>query len=159
MKLVMSIVHNDDASRLVDALTGANYRATQKEYDELRNEAIARYKTAQTEEKKKRKDAHWEATTVFEATKDGPQLELKETEAQLSAVRAELEALQQDAVRLLTRRRQWREHALPQPNVTQIQPGPSGSTEPPLSRTADLLARAGLEGPARAERDRASAAR
>ena len=28
MKLVMSIVHNDDASRLVDALTGAGYRAT-----------------------------------------------------------------------------------------------------------------------------------
>jgi uncharacterized protein YaaQ len=28
MKLVMSIVHNDDASRLVDALTGADYRAT-----------------------------------------------------------------------------------------------------------------------------------
>jgi uncharacterized protein YaaQ len=28
MKLVMSIVHNDDARRLVDALTGAGYRAT-----------------------------------------------------------------------------------------------------------------------------------
>jgi uncharacterized protein YaaQ len=28
MKLVMSIVHNDDANRLVDALTGAGYRAT-----------------------------------------------------------------------------------------------------------------------------------
>jgi uncharacterized protein YaaQ len=28
MKLVMSIVHNDDASRLVDALTRAGYRAT-----------------------------------------------------------------------------------------------------------------------------------
>lgn len=28
MKLVMSIVHNDDAGRLVDALTGAGYRAT-----------------------------------------------------------------------------------------------------------------------------------
>jgi uncharacterized protein YaaQ len=28
MKLVMSIVHNDDARRLVDALTGADYRAT-----------------------------------------------------------------------------------------------------------------------------------
>jgi uncharacterized protein YaaQ len=28
MKLVMSIVHSDDAGRLVDALTGAGYRAT-----------------------------------------------------------------------------------------------------------------------------------
>ena len=28
MKLVMSIVNNDDAGRLVDALTGAGYRAT-----------------------------------------------------------------------------------------------------------------------------------
>lgn len=28
MKLIMSIVHSDDAGRLVDALTGAGYRAT-----------------------------------------------------------------------------------------------------------------------------------
>lgn len=28
MKLVMSIVHSDDAGRLVDALTGAGFRAT-----------------------------------------------------------------------------------------------------------------------------------
>jgi uncharacterized protein YaaQ len=28
MKLVMSIVHSDDAGRLVDALTGSGYRAT-----------------------------------------------------------------------------------------------------------------------------------
>jgi len=28
MKLVMSIVHNDDAGRLVNSLTGAGYRAT-----------------------------------------------------------------------------------------------------------------------------------
>ncbi len=28
MKLVMSIVHSDDAEQLVDALTGAGYRAT-----------------------------------------------------------------------------------------------------------------------------------
>lgn len=28
MKLIMSIVHTDDAGRLVDALTGAGYRAT-----------------------------------------------------------------------------------------------------------------------------------
>ena len=28
MKLIMSIVHSDDAGRLVDALTGSGYRAT-----------------------------------------------------------------------------------------------------------------------------------
>jgi uncharacterized protein YaaQ len=28
MKLVMSIIHNDDSNRLVDALTGAGFRAT-----------------------------------------------------------------------------------------------------------------------------------
>jgi uncharacterized protein YaaQ len=28
MKLIMSIVHSDDAAQLVDALTGAGYRAT-----------------------------------------------------------------------------------------------------------------------------------
>jgi len=91
----------------------ANHRATQKEFEAVRYEAVAHYKTAERDQKNKRQEAHWEATTVFEATKDGPDLEWKEIEARLTGVQAELQSLQDDAVALLRRRWQWREYPDP----------------------------------------------
>src|SRR3990172_1562138 len=128
-------VESEHAStrRTVIAEFGVKHRATQKEYDDLRRQTIARYKNAEREQAQKRQDSHWEATTVFEATKGRPDAERKEIEERLSAVRSELEALGQDAARLLSRRRQWREYA--EPTTARGDASPE-----PLAQTAELLA-------------------
>jgi energy-coupling factor transporter ATP-binding protein EcfA2 len=112
---------------------GANYRATHKEYDDLRRETIAQGKAASEAQKKKRQDAHWEATTIFEATKDGPDIELRGIEEQLSGAAAEIEAIGQDAVGVLKRRWQWREHDDPEVLDTP-------ASEEPFHRLFELLA-------------------
>ena len=110
-------------------------RATQKEYDALRYEVNAQAKTDQRDAKKQRDDAHWEATTVFEATKDGPGRELKACQEHLAAVAAELESLDEDAVGLLRRRRQWREFEEPRAGAVQ-------ESREPLERLGGLVSEA-----------------
>ena len=92
----------------------SDHGATQHEYDEVRSGALKRFQTAETKAKQQFQEARWEATTVFEATKDGPDMRLAEVSKQLDGQWQHLQAVGQGAVRLLQKRRQWREYPAPQ---------------------------------------------
>jgi hypothetical protein len=106
--------------------------ALDREYQEVRAGILARFKTADSHAKRTLKESRWEATTIFEATKDGPPQRLKAVEDQVAAGRQELQAIRQRPVRLLWLRWQWPDYSEP-----EGQPLPADAD--PLPRFAELV--------------------
>jgi len=114
-------------------------RTTQQEYERLRSEVVANADAAETEQKQQLQEAQWEATTIFEATKDGPVIQLKEVEKRLTAGQRELESIRHGAAGLLRRRKQWREYP-------EQPPGDPPQGVEPARRFAQLLTQARNQG-------------
>lgn len=113
----------------------SEHRAAQREYEQARDEVLRRFESAEKDHRQKLQDARWEATTVYEATKDGPELRLKEIEDHLAAQWQELQAIQQDAVEMLRRRWQWRDY--PEGQVAN-----SSAERDPMHCFAELVSQA-----------------
>jgi DNA segregation ATPase FtsK/SpoIIIE, S-DNA-T family len=84
-----------------------------KGYEDAQSAVTNRSEEADRACKKEYQEAHWEATTIFDASKDKPAQRLQELTNQLQAGSDELEEIRQEAVQILQRRLQWRE--FPQP--------------------------------------------
>lgn len=108
------------AERAILADFEAAYHDVDRQYQETRHEIVARLDAAEAACKKSFEESRWEATTIYEATRSGLNLRLKETQAQLETQWNELVQIQQDAVAVLRKRRQWR--AYPEPSVA-LAPG------------------------------------
>ncbi|NQU25394.1 MAG: AAA family ATPase [Candidatus Nealsonbacteria bacterium] len=114
-------------------------RTTQQEYERLRSEVVSKSDAAETDRKQQLQEAQWEASTIFEATKDGPAIELGEIEKRLIAGQQEFESIGQGAVAMLRRRKQWREYPA-QP------PGDAPQDVEPARRFAQLLVQSRSQG-------------
>ena len=105
---------------------------------------MAAVDAGQRPSKKQLQESRWEATTVFEATKDGPDLRLNEVRQQLDAEWRQLQAIGQEAVGTLQRRRQWRDY--PEPQAAGPREGARGegrgTRDDPKLRFTELAAQA-----------------
>ena len=86
-----------------------------KEYEDAQSAVADRFEEAERACKKEYQEAHWEATTIFDASKDKPAQRLQEITDQLQAGSDELEEFRQESVEIFQRRPRWRE--FPQPQV------------------------------------------
>jgi energy-coupling factor transporter ATP-binding protein EcfA2 len=113
-------------------------RAVQQEYDQVRQDLLARFEAEEAGRRKGFDETNWEATTIFEATRGGLSVQLRELQAQLDQQWDELGELQQEAARVLKKRRQWREY--PEPSPRALPPGDAAAQFAELGE----LARQGL---------------
>ena len=102
----------------------SDYAAAEKEYDGVRDRIRAKFDRAEEVRKKELQDAHWEATTVFDASKDKPGEELAQINDLLETGKAQLVAVERGAVDLLERRWQWRDYPPPIPTKPSAEPNP-----------------------------------
>ncbi len=93
--------------RRIEETFATDRAAAQRQYGESRADILRRFDEAEAFAKRRHEEAHWEAATVFEATKDGPGRKLAEIEAQLAAWQRELDNLEQHAAAVVRRRRQF----------------------------------------------------
>lgn len=102
------------AVRRTEETYAADRAATERQYAASRSEILRRFTEAEAAAKRAHQEAHWEAATIFEATKDGPGKQYAEIEGQADVWRNELDSIQQQAVAILQRRWQWRNYARPE---------------------------------------------
>jgi len=116
---------------------GSQHAALADEYQRAREGADKRSKKDEAEQKQRLKESRWEATTIFEATKDGPGQKLRQFEEYLAARQEELTALREQADALLVRR--WQRPA----PFTPAPPKPLAGVEPAaeFQRLAEQAAR------------------
>lgn len=100
--------------RRIEETFAADRAAAQRQYAESREDILRRFEEAEAFAKRHYEEAHWEAATLFEATKDAPHRKLAEIEAQLTAWQGELDRLDRQSTALVKRRRQYREYPEPQ---------------------------------------------
>ena len=86
----------------------ADHVAARREYDEVRQVVAERLAAEAETAKRLLQEAQWESATIFEATRKGLDAQLRESQAQLAGQGQLLQRLQQEAVEILRRRRQWR---------------------------------------------------
>lgn len=86
----------------------AAYNATRKEYERTTTKIAARYKEEEATRQKAFDEVQWEANAIYEATRGSLAVQLKQRQAQLDAQEAELAGIDQAAIELVKRRRQWR---------------------------------------------------
>jgi energy-coupling factor transporter ATP-binding protein EcfA2 len=96
----------------------ADHGAARRQYDEVRQCVAERLAADAEAGKRQLQEAQWEAATIFEATRKGLDAQLQESRAQLAAQGQSLQRLQQEAVEILRRRRQWRDYADPEAAAT-----------------------------------------
>ncbi|NUQ64921.1 MAG: cell division protein FtsK, partial [Pirellulales bacterium] len=123
------------AVRRTEDTYAADRAAAQRQYAESRGDITGRFDEAEAFAKRHHEEAHWEAATVFEATKDGPKRQLAEIEAQVTAWQQEMNSLSEHAAALLDRRWQLREY--PDPGVEEP---PAGNNL--MLRLAELVGEA-----------------
>lgn len=85
----------------------AAYNATRKEYERTTTKIAARYKEEEATCQKAFDEVQWEANAIYEATRGSLAVQLKQRQAQLDAQEAELAGIDQAAIELVKRRRQW----------------------------------------------------
>ena len=105
------------AQRAIQADFEASYHAMEREYEEVRRDITTRFDADDTRQKKTFDEARWETTTVFEATRGGLSTQFREFQEQLDAQGAELGTVEQEAIRVLKRRRQWRDYPAIEPRA------------------------------------------
>lgn len=105
------------AKRAIQADFDTSYRVVEQEYDNVRQSIATRFETDDVLQKKTFDEARWETTTVFDATRGGQSAQLREFQDQLGAQWAELGEVEQEAIRVLKKRRQWRDYPQPQPRA------------------------------------------
>lgn len=103
------------AKRAIEADFEASYRSVEQEYENLRQTIAARFETDDAVQKKTFDETRWETTTIFEATRGGLSAQLREFQDQLDTQWAGLGEVEQEAIRVLKKRRQWRDYPEPQP--------------------------------------------
>ena len=103
------------AQRNVEEQHQAALSAAQQRFTATHDDLLQRCDDEEQEAARARKDARWEAMTIFEAGKDQPSRAVDELEKQLEAREQRMRDAQQRAVALLTRRRQWRNEPDPEP--------------------------------------------
>jgi S-DNA-T family DNA segregation ATPase FtsK/SpoIIIE len=109
-----AVAETTAARQAILARFETDYSTAEQEYEEIRRAILSRSEEAQGAIERTHREARWEATTVYEATKDGPALHLKEITQQLEARRQEFGTIHQEAAQLLQRRWQWRDYPEPQ---------------------------------------------
>ncbi|MBN1910140.1 MAG: hypothetical protein JW818_10405 [Pirellulales bacterium] len=114
---------------------GADHAALAEEYRLARRKAETQYKKSVAEQKKIHKEARWEATAVFEATRDEPGKQQKKLEEQVDAQRRRLSQLAGEAESLLRQRHQ-------QPDTSELPPSPWPEGADPTDRFNDLISQA-----------------
>ena len=85
-----------------------------REYEDAQNVVSQRFEETEGACKKEYQEAHWEASTVFDASKDKPAQRLQEIVDQLQEGSNELEEIREEAVEILRRRFPWLEFSQPE---------------------------------------------
>ncbi len=105
------------AKRAIQMDFEASYRAVEQEYNTVRQSIASRFETEDAVQKKAFDEARWETTTIFEATRGGQNAQLREFQDQLAAQWNDIGDVEQEAIRVLKKRRQWRDYPQPQPRA------------------------------------------
>jgi energy-coupling factor transporter ATP-binding protein EcfA2 len=122
-------------SRAIEAQYACEHAAVHKEYRNVCAEIVARFEDAERSQKDSLRESQWEATTVFEAAKNGCVLQEKEVQQRLADTWREVDAIHEAATRLARQRGHWVE-----PTATQTSPAVANHDS--LRRLGELLAQA-----------------
>ena len=108
--------------RAVEAQHKGEYLAVHNEYRAVCAEIVARFEEAERSQKETLRESQWEASTVFEATKNGYVSQEKEIQQRLDETWSQVEAIHTAAVRLVERRGHRRDFPEPRPSRCVPQP-------------------------------------
>ena len=99
---------------LITAQFKLDHGTAKREYAKVRSEVGNRAEEDEQACNNEYQDAHWQATTIFNAGRDKPAQRLQDITDRLQAGSDKLEEFRQEAVEILRRRMQWREYSQPE---------------------------------------------